>query len=297
MDNKYHDPVLLGEVIEHLKVKNGKRYIDATLGDGGHTIEILKLGGSVLGFDVSLEGLKRATKRITDLGLEKNFIGVCGNFKDIDTLAKENGFNTVDGVLYDLGYSSYELDEGNFGLSFMRDEPLDMRLDKTLLVTAADLVNKLPEQQLGDMLFGFSGEKFSRKIAKAIVEARELKRIQTTKDLSEIISREVSSGNERGRINPATRTFQALRIAVNDEIGNLERSLPRAACLLLPGSVIEVISFHSLEDKVTKQFGRGTRPSLIEVTRKPIVPNDEEVRTNPRSRSAKLRVFEKPNEE
>lgn len=293
---EYHKPVLLKEVIENLDVKEGKSYIDATLGDAGHTLEILRLGGKVLGIEINKVGLDRAYGRIKEENLEENFIGVCGNFKNIDEIAKENGFNEVSGIIYDLGYSSFELEEGNLGLSFQKDEPLDMRLDSGLGVTASDLVNSLSEKELTSLLFTYSQEKLSKKIAKAIVEARSLEKITTTGDLIKIIESVTSPDYERGRINPATRTFQALRIVVNDEIVNLEKSLPRAARILLPGSKILVISFHSLEDKAAKEFGRRARLSVTEVTEKPVLPSEEEVEQNPRARSAKLRVFEKKND-
>jgi 16S rRNA (cytosine1402-N4)-methyltransferase len=290
---EYHKPVLLKEVIENLGVEKGKKYIDATLGDAGHTIEILKLGGEVLGLEINEVGLERALGRIKEEGLEENFIGVCGNFKNIEEIAKENGFDEVSGIIYDLGYSSFELEGANLGLSFQKDEPLDMRLDSSLGVSAADLINSLSEKELTSLLFTYSQEKLSKKIAKAIIEARKLEKIQTTSDLVKIIESVTSPDYERGRINPATRTFQALRIVVNDEITNLEKSLPRAARILLPGSKILVISFHSLEDKVAKEFGRSARLSVAEVTERPILPSDEEIEQNPRARSAKLRVFEK----
>lgn len=289
---KYHEPVLINEVIAHLKVKKGGKYIDCTLGDAGHTTEILKKGGHVLGIEVNEEALQRAKERISSEGLS-NFTGVLGNFRNIEKIAQENGFDKVDGILYDLGYSSFEMDEGSLGLSFSKDEPLDMRLDKSLGVTAADLVNALPEKALTDLIYKYSDEVFAKKIARAIVNARNLKKIQTTRQLAEIIESETSPGYERGRINPATRTFQALRIAVNDEMNNLEESLPRAARLLLPGSVIIVISFHSLEDKLAKQFGHSAQPSVKEVTGKPVTPTQEEIERNVRSRSAKMRAFER----
>lgn len=290
---EYHKPVLLKEAIESLKVEKGGKYIDATLGDAGHTVEILKKGGQVLGIEINENALKRAENRVAQEGFRDEFTGVLGNFKNIEEIAKRSGFSKVNGIVYDLGYSSYELEEGELGLSFQLDEPLDMRLDKSLGVTAADLLNSLNEKSIADMIFKFSGERMSRKFAKAIVEARKLKKIQTTKELVEIINSVSSPGYERGRINPATRTFQALRIVVNDEIGNLEKSLPQAARLLLPGSVIVLITFHSLEDKTAKDFSRRARPSINEVLKRPLVPSEEEVLENPRSRSAKMRVFEK----
>ena len=290
---EYHKPVLLKETIEALKVEPGKKYIDATLGDAGHTLEILKLGGEVLGIEINEEALERAKERIKKEGFENEFTGALGNFKNIETIAREKGFSKVNGIVYDLGYSSFELENMELGLSFQLDELLDMRLDKNLGVTAADLVNSLSEKDLSSLIFQYSDERMARKIAKAIVDSRNLKKVQTTGDLVEIIKSVSSPGYERGRINPATRTFQALRIVVNDEIENLKKSLPQAARLLLPGSVIVLITFHSLEDKVAKDFSRCARPSVSEVNKKPLTPAEEEVRNNPRSRSAKLRAFEK----
>jgi len=290
---KYHEPVLLKETIENLDVKEGGKYIDATLGDGGHSLEILKRGGYVLGLDVNEKSLKRAQLRIKKEGLDERFKGVLGNFKNIEKIGKENGFEKVNGIVYDLGYSSYELEELGSGLSFQTDETLDMRLSNSLGVTAADLLNSLNEKDIAKLIYEYSDEKMSRKIAREIVKTRSLKKIQTTKDLVEIINSVSYPGYERGRINPATRTFQALRIVVNDEIENLKKSLPQAARLLLPGSVIVLITFHSLEDKVAKEFSRRARPSIKEVYEKPLRPSEEEIERNPRSRSAKLRVFRK----
>ena len=290
---KYHEPVLLKETIENLNVKEGGKYIDATLGDGGHSLEILKRGGYVLGLDVNEKSLERAQLRIKKEGLDERFKGVLGNFKNIEKIGKENGFEKVNGIVYDLGYSSYELEELGLGLSFQTDETLDMRLSNSLGVTAADLLNSLSEKDIAKLIYEYSDEKMSRKIAREIVKTRSLKKIQTTKDLVEIINSVSYPGYERGRINPATRTFQALRIVVNDEMENLKKSLPQAARLLLPGSVIILITFHSLEDKVAKEFSRRARPSIKEVYEKPLRPSEEEIERNPRSRSAKLRVFRK----
>lgn len=290
---EYHKSVLLEEVIAHLKVSKGKKYIDATLGDGGHTLEILKSGGVVLGIDYDKKTLERAQKRIEKEKLAENFKGILGNFKDIDELAEINGYKTVNGILFDLGYSSTQLKSDEYGLSFELKSPLDMRLDKTMGVTAADIVNSLPEKELAEIIYNYSGEKFAKKIAKRIVETRKLKKFQSTKDLSRLIVDVTPPGYEQGRLHPATRTFQALRILVNDELGNLERSLPRAARLLLPGGRMIVISFHSLEDRIVKQFGRGAQPHIKTVNKKPIRPSEKEVKNNPQARSARMRVFEK----
>ena len=288
----YHKPVLLTEVLDSLKAEQGGKYIDCTLGDGGHTLEILKLGGMVLGLDIEHGSLERATRRISDSGFGSSFVGVLGNFKNLDNIAKANDFDRVNGIIFDLGYSSSQLEE-DLGISFKKDQPLDMRIDADLGVTAADLVNSLPEKQLADIFFEYGGEKLARKFAKASVEHRNLKKFQTTADLANLISAEASPGYEHGRIHPATRVFQALRIAVNNELENLQEALPRAAHLLLPGGRMMVISFHSLEDRISKEFGRTARPTMKVLTEKPIVASDTDVELNKRARSAKMRVFEK----
>lgn len=279
-----HDPVLVNEVLEALNVKPGGKYIDATLGDGGHSAEILKRGGKVLGIDVDEGSLKRAKERLQGVVLAR------GNFADIDRIAAENGFEQVDGVLFDLGYSSSQIEDKSVGLSFMGDQPLDMRLDKSLGVTAADLINVLPETELVRMFSEFGEEPHSKRIAAAIVARRGMKKLETTKDLADLI---VEASPGRDRLHPATRVFQALRIAVNRELENLETALPRTARLLLPGGRMAIISFHSLEDRIVKQLGSGVQPDLKTVSKKPILPSDEETVRNPRARSAKLRVFEK----
>ena len=284
---------MLDETLAHLKVVEEGKYIDMTLGDAGHTLEILKKGGKVLGIEINEDALRRAQARISEEGLEKNFTPCLGNFRDIDKLVNSTEFAKVNGILYDLGYSSYQLDETAIGLSFQSEAPLDMRLSKELGVTAADIVNSISEKNLANVIREYSDERFANRIAKAIVTNRDLKKIQTTKELAELIKSETPPDYEKGRIHPATRTFQALRILVNDEIGNLELSLPRAAQLLLPSGRMIVISFHSLEDRVVKQFGRGAQPQLIKVVEKPLEPEEQEVALNPRSRSAKMRIFEK----
>ena len=290
---EYHKPVMLNEVLAHLSVKRGGRYIDCTLGDGGHAVEILKLGGNVLGIDVNAFSLEKAKSRVGDLGLSKSFIGVKANFKDVDKIAQKVGFEKANGILYDLGWSSSQLDETQLGLSFQRDEALDMRIDESLGVTAADLVNSLSEKELAELIFRFSGERLAKRFARAITKNRNLKKIQTTKELADVLVSEAPWGYESGRIHPATRVFQALRIAVNDEIENLEQSLPRAARLLLPGGRMVIISFQSLEDKVAKEFGRSAQPLVKELYKRPLTPTLEEIRDNVRARSAKMRVLER----
>jgi len=236
--------------------------------------------------------LKRSRERIEKEGLSSNFVGVLGNFRDVAHIAKENDFEKVDGILFDLGYSSSELEE-EIGLSFKRDTPLDMRLDKSLGVTAADLVNALSETQLAQLFREYSDEKCAKRFAREIVRYRKLEKLQTTKQLADLICSVAPPGYERGRIHPATRIFQALRITVNDEIESLKVALPRAAHLLLPGGRMIIISFHSLEDKVAKNFGRNVQPQFRVLTKKPLTPSEEEKAVNVRSRSARMRVFEK----
>lgn len=289
----FHESVMLAETIAHLKIEKGNLYIDATTGDGGHSIGILQNGGKVLGIDYDEKTLTRAIARIKDLGFENNFVGALGNFKNIDEIAQKNGFSKVYGIVYDLGYSSSQLDKDEKGLSFLSDEPLDMRLDATMGVSAADLIAFLNEDQLTKLIFDYSDEKLARRFAKAIIENRNLKKIQTTKQLAKILASASPSGYEHGRIHPATRTFQALRIAVNDELVNLTESLPRAARLLLPGSRMVVISFHSKEDELAKKFGQGAQPNIKAVVKKPLTPSEDEIKRNLRARSAKMRIFEK----
>ena len=286
---KYHEPVMSKELLSFLNVKPNMTFVDCTLGDGGHALQVLQLGASVIGLDVDDGSLSRATTRIKESGFGDKFSAIKGNFKDLEKLIKEK----VNGIYFDLGYSSSQLEE-DLGLSFLNNQPLDMRLDQNLDVKAADLVNALGEPQLKQLFWEYGGERMAGRFASAIVERRGLKKLQTTKDLADLLASVAPPGYEHGRIHPATRAFQALRIAVNDELGNLKSSLPQAARLLLPGGRMAVISFHSLEDRVVKDFGRNVQPSMIKsVTKKPLNPTDEEVTGNSRSRSAILRVFER----
>ncbi len=291
--NMFHTPVMSKEILEVLAPAPGKKYIDCTLGDGGHSLLLLKEGASVLGLDVSTTSVSRAFGRIESENLGKNFVCTKGNFKNIEEIASQIGFFKVDGILFDLGYSSSQLDEEDTGMSFINDQPLDMRLDKSLTVTAADLINVLNEKQLSDLIYSYSDERMAKKFAKAIVSHRGLKKFHTTKDLADLLKSEAPLGYEHGRIHPATRTFQALRIAVNNEIENLQLALPQAARLLLPGGRVAALSFHSLEDKVLKDFGRSAQSNLKSLTPKPLSPSTEEIQQNPRARSAKLRAYEK----
>lgn len=283
----FHESVLLKQAVEELNVRKGKKYIDATLGGGGHSEKILEKGGVVLGLDLDLEAIKFAETRLKG----KDFRTLQGNFKDLKELALRVGFGRVRGILFDLGTSNFQLEEASRGFSFQREAPLDMRMDSTLSVTAADLVNGLNAGELYELFTKYGEESYSRPIARAIVTSRLKKKIETTKELADLISSVV---RRREKIHPATKVFQALRIAVNDEINNLKEALPQAVEILEKEGRLVVVSFHSLEDRVVKQFFKEQEGiSLKVLTDKPLTPDWEEVRSNPRSRSAKMRVAEK----
>jgi 16S rRNA (cytosine1402-N4)-methyltransferase len=285
---KYHEPVLLNEVLENLKLDKTKTIVDCTLGDGGHTIEILKTGACVIGIDYNDDSISRTFSRVQNENLDNNFNLIKGNFKDIDQLIP----NKVDGFLLDLGYSSFHLEGYQKGLSFQKDEELDMRVDTSLGVKAKDLLKVLNRTQLEQIFKIYGEEKYSKKIAEEIVKKREVKEIHSTGDLVEIINSVVPS-QQVFRINPATRVFQALRIVVNQELENLKTALPMAENLTLPGGRILVITFHSLEEKIVRSFSRDFQPSIYLVGESSISPSNLEISRNPRSRSAKLYVFEK----
>lgn len=299
----FHQPVLLHEVVGWLKVRPGGFYIDATLGGGGHAAAILKLKGIILGIDCDPEAIKAARKCLsaacpprsdTDV-VSASWRLVRANFRDIERIAKANGFSKVDGILADLGVSSHQLETPERGFSFNQDGPLDMRMDPDLKVTAADLVNGLTKYELEKLFSTISQEYHAGRIAAAIVRARTLKLIKTANELAEIVIRAQPRRGKFDRTHPATRVFQALRIAVNDELNNLRQFLPQALSLLRPGGRLAVISFHSGEDRIVKNFFRQAREAgeMIVLTKKPVRPSVGEIENNPRSRSAKLRVGEK----
>jgi 16S rRNA (cytosine1402-N4)-methyltransferase len=285
---EYHEPVLLNEVLENLKADKSKTIVDATLGDGGHTIEILKTGAQVIGIDYNDDSLERASQRIKSLNLNEKFTPVKGNFKDLDQLLQQK----VNGILLDLGYSSFHLEGYQKGVSFQKNEELDMRIDTSRGVKAKDLLKVLDVNKLEQIFRVFGEERYSKKIAQEIVRKREVKEIHSTSDLVEIIKSVVPS-QQVSRINPATRVFQALRIVVNQELENLKLAMPKAENLTLPGGRILIITFHSLEERLVREFSRDFQPSIKLIGRAPILPSDLEVSINPRSRSAKLYVFEK----
>ena len=262
----YHTPIMVEEVLEGLQVAPGKRFIDATYGGGGHASEIVGRGGEVLGIDVDPDTGPNAAH---------------GNFRNIEKIAKENGFSEVDGILFDLGVSSHQLDTGDRGFSYrFGDAPLDLRLNQNEGETAAELLARVSEDELYEILATFGEEEHSRAIATAIVRARRVSPIITTGDLLKIINKK-----------SASRIFQALRIFVNDELHALKEGLEGAEKLLKPGGRLVVISFHSLEDRIVKLSLKTDAWKLI--TKKPIVTGDIERRANSRSHSAKLRIAEK----
>lgn len=304
-----HIPVLLAEVLDGLQAQPGGRYIDGTVGGGGHTARILSEcapDGQVLAVDADPAAILRVAHLLPQAVAEGRLLLVQGRFEEMAQIAGEQNFVPVDGILLDLGVSSFQLETGERGFSFSQDGPLDMRMDPTAPLSAAEIVNTWPEFDLADLIFRYGEERRSRPIARHLVKNRP---ISTTLALAEIVEQAV--GGRRGsRTHPATKTFQALRIAVNDELGQLERVLPVALDLLKPGGRLAIISFHSLEDRLVKQWmqaeaqdfipdryhpygGTDRTPTLEIITRKPITPGPDELATNPRSRSAKLRIAER----
>lgn len=287
---RQHKAVMVKEVLHFIKVRKEGVYIDATEGGGGHTKEIVSKGGRVLGIDCDLKSLEIAKRNLGEVHDRAKLVQ--GNFADIARIAKESGFDRVNGILFDLGVASFQLEDLSLGLSFLRDGPLDMRVDKGLGVTGSDLVNSLPEAQLRDMFWEYSQEGQGREIAREIVSSRQKNKIQTTGQLREIVERVKGKG---GRINPSTKVFMALRIAVNTEFDNLEKGLLQSIDLLRGRGRLAVISFHSGEDRIVKDFFRTQEKlNLMKIlTKKPVVPSDEEILGNSRARSAKLRAGEK----
>ena len=302
----HHTPVMTPEVMQALNVQPGGRYIDATLGEGGHSKSILAAadpGGQVLGLDADPEAVSVASERLTDEG--DAFLALNVNFRDIRATALRYEFVPVHGVLFDLGVSSLQLDRETRGFSFRRSDPLDMRFSFDQQVTAADIINEYAESELADLIFHLGEDRAARRIARAIVRNRP---ISTSLELAELI--EKVSPRRGSRTNPATRTFQAIRIAVNDELSSLETALEQAVSLLGQGGRLAVISYHSLEDRIVKNFIRKQASDCIcppgtpicrcdhlatvkVITRRPVVPSDSEIESNPRARSAKMRVAER----
>ena len=298
LDNSNHIPVLLEEIEEWLKPQSPGVYVDCTVGMGGTAAKFLEWSspeGYLIGIDQDPEAIRKAREHLAPFANRLHLY--CGNFKNVKTLVGSQKYSKVNGILFDLGISSAQLGEPQRGFSFMEDGPLDMRMDPSLGVTAGDLLNTLPMNQIADLIYQNGEERFSRRIAKAIVEMRKASPFSTTFQLVEVIKRAVPSGYRHGRIHFATRTFQALRIAVNGELEVIEPALRDAVELLVPGGRMGAISFHSLEDRIVKHTFRalayGKESGLSVLTKKPIVASRDEQRRNPRSRSAKLRVIER----
>ncbi len=301
-----HKPVLLSEAVEALQAQPGKRYVDCTLGSGGHASAILEKilpDGQLLGIDADPEAIDIAKPRLAD------YIGstiiINDNFANIETICRENNFLPVHGILFDLGLSSTQLEISERGFSFQHDGPLDMRFSPAQELTAADIVNNLPEDKLSQIIKTYGEERYSKRIARCIVKSRP---ISSTLQLASVVEKAI--GSRHGKIHPATRTFMALRIAVNRELENLATALKQTVnCLDYRGRLV-VISYHSLEDRIVKQFmireskgclcppetpvcQCGHMPSLKIISKKAITPSLTEIKLNPRSRSAKLRVAER----
>lgn len=295
-----HQPVLKNEVLEYLKPTPGENFIDCTFGFGGHSFAILekiKPDGKVLGIEADEKEIEILEKG----GLNERLVLVRGNFSDLRKIAQENNFSPVNGILFDLGFSSWQIEASGRGFSFQKDEPLDMRLDTRALMTAKQIVNSWPKEKLAEIFRENGEERYALRIADLIYQSRRRKEIETTSQLVEIIRKAVPfayqrrkiprSGKPQGGKHFATKTFQALRIAVNDELGNLEKALPQALELLEKDGRLAVISFQSLEDRLAKNFLREEKRknTLKILTPKPVRPSLEEIRENPRSRSAKMR--------
>ena len=305
-DTLFHTSVLLDEAINYLAVQPGGRYVDCTVGGGGHSLAMLRAsepGGLLLGLDADPHAIEFARGSLK--AYEDSVQLVNANFRDLRSLAEKYNFVPVHGVLFDLGISSMQLDEDGRGFSFQQEAPLDMRFSETQTLTADDIVNGYAQDELANVIWEYGEERFSRRIAAAILRARP---IRTTTELAAVVVRAMPGS--RTRIHPATRTFQALRIAVNDELGSLATALEQARDILGPGARLVVISFHSLEDRIVKQFFQREsrdcvcppeqpactcdhKATLRLITRRPVSAEADEVQRNPRARSAKLRAAER----
>lgn len=306
-----HLPVMPDEVIQYLAPHDGGVYVDGTLGGGGHARLILGASspnGKLIGFDQDADALKAAKSNLAEFSGRIEFVG--RNVSEISTVLSELNVTGIDGLLLDLGVSSYQLDSAERGFSFQKDAPLDMRMDRSAHDTAADLVNRLAEDELTRIIREYGEERWARRIATRIVEARNVEPLVSTRQLSELVSSAIPRKAWEDRIHPATRTFQAFRIAVNNELTSLSRCLKDAVPLLKPGGRLVAISFHSLEDRIVKQFFRematachcpkkipvcvcGGEAVLKLISRRSITASGTEVASNPRSRSARMRVAEK----
>jgi len=301
-----HIPVMVPEILKYLEVSSGGRYIDCTLGEGGHTKSLLEAsnpGGEVLGIDADHEAIEVSKNRLEEYG--ERFIYDNSNFKNIKKIAMKSKFVPCHGILFDLGVSSLQLDKESRGFSFRRKAPLDMRFSINQTLTAQDVLNTFSESEISDILYHYGEERQSRKIAKLIIENRPL---SNADELSDLIKKNIRQTNYK--INPSTKTFQALRIYINEELNSLSQALEQSLEILGVGGRMAVISYHSLEDRIVKNFFRkeskycicppnipkcdcGHFPKLKIITKKPVSPSQSEIEANKRSRSAKLRVVER----
>ena len=290
-----HIPVMTAEVLQHLRPEPGGLFVDCTVGLGGHSRALLEAGASrVIGLDRDQAALARARDTLAPWGDRVELIHA--DYRTIDDILDSRRIVTVDGALADLGVSSMQFDAPGRGFSFQRDEPLDMRMDRTGTETAADLVSRSSERDLADAIFQYGEERFARRIARALVDARRDAPVDTTGRLATIVRRAIPHRGGHVRIDPATKTFQALRIWVNRELDGLDRFIEAAARRLRAGARLVVIAFHSLEDRIVKHTLRALqqRDRLMQVlTKRPLVPAEDEVDRNPRARSAKLRAAER----
>jgi 16S rRNA (cytosine1402-N4)-methyltransferase len=293
-----HVPVLVEEVLAGLQCKTGGIYVDCTIGQGGLAARILDAAGPdgmLIGIDRDEEALAMTRERLKRF--TKQLRLVHGNFRDIKRHIQTFGLSSVDGIVFDLGVSSVQLNDANRGFSFMAEGPLDMRMDRSGETTAAQLLERLSEVELSNIIFQYGEERYARRIARSIARARELRPLRTTAELVSVIRSAVPGSYRHGRIHFATRTFQALRIAVNGELDILADAFRDAADVLSPGGRLCIISFHSLEDRIAKhtlrELSKGPDAVLLIKTKRPVVALESEVTSNPRSRSAKLRIAER----
>jgi 16S rRNA (cytosine1402-N4)-methyltransferase len=295
---QFHIPVMLNEISNYLNLGPGKIVVDATIGTGGHSKAILETilpGGRLIGIDRDEESLAVAKERLVDFGDSCEFVH--GNFIDLDIILKNLNIKKIDGILFDLGISSFQLEDPVRGFSFQYEGPLDMRLDRSSYISAYDLINNLNEEEISTMLWNFGQERWHNRIARFLVKERQSHPIATTLELADIVIKSIPHRYRHRyyRIHPATRTFQAVRIAVNRELETLSTAINKCLAILNKDSRICVITFHSLEDRIVKfSFRHAQQEGLINiVTPKPLVPTQSEMEANPSSRSSKLRVAQK----
>ena len=307
-----HKPVMLDACISSLNIDKDGIYIDGTLGGAGHSAEIIRRldRGTLIGIDQDATAIEVSGERLSKIRKNAGLVLICGNFRFMADLVRQHGFDKVDGILLDIGVSSHQLDEAERGFSYQKDAPLDMRMDRGNELDAATIVNTYDEEEIKKIIRDYGEEKWAARIASFIVMERSRSRIETTGRLAEIVKAAIPARARRNGPHPAKRTFQALRIAVNDELEALKDAVEGAVSLLKPGGRLSIITFHSLEDRIVKtEFQKrekpcecppsfpacicGKKPELRVLTKKPVLPSDQEVEQNPRARSAKLRTAEK----